>query len=323
MISLFIHFIIFCYICYNIYNKNYEIKGSHRLVALCVSVWGVGCMPERIEVEGFLDVGEVGRPDMGGGVEMGAGEKMGGVRPTGGGLSGVWLMVHSQSSCVLGAEQVATTDYLVRIEQQGSSLLERREVCAIALSPVLGTFVKVPAATRQSIQFIDLDRGFVTSTRVGGGYTSSTELSLWGVELDVPLTERLPTRADDERVVDADGDGHPGVSFDVGDGECLRYSTQRQIIRYHGRLTSASQIDGGSVGMTEATVLGATATLCRLAPTIEPNDEHSVFRMVRVDGVAGSVNADVNGDGEVSCEEVAGMAAGVLPQRAPESDRCR
>ena len=77
---------------------------------------------------------ELGQPDMA--VATGA-------------LTGTWLLVHSQSTCVLGTEQLATTDYLVEITQQGSALTETRKICGVNLSPVLGTSVQIPEATRE------------------------------------------------------------------------------------------------------------------------------------------------------------------------------
>jgi hypothetical protein len=239
-----------------------------------------------------------------------------------GALTGTWLLVHSQSTCVLGTEQLATTDYLVEITQQGSALTETRKICGVNLSPVLGTSVQIPEATRESVVFVPLDRGYVTSVKEGGGYTSSTELNLWGVALEDPETDALPRAGTDPQVVDADGDGNPGITFSVADGDCERYASQRQIIRYQGTLTSPTQIDGGSVGLTDAVVFGATRTFCKIAPPLVPNDEHSIFRMVRVDGQGGAMMGDTDGDGAVSCAEASALAPQVLPRREADATRC-
>lgn len=292
-----------------------------HLLYISAALCAAACGPDRPEglyepVEREeLGVGDMGAGEMGGGPDM----------PTTvtGALTGTWLLVHSQSTCVLNREQMATTDYLVEITQEGSLLRERRKICAVNLTPVLGTSVAIPAATREAVVFEEVDRGFVSKIEVGGGYTSATELNLWGLALEAPETDMLPREADDMRVVDADGDGNPGVTFSISDGECERYAGQRQIIRYHGRLTTPTQIDGGSVGLTEAVVFGATRSFCRIAPPIEPNDAHSVFRMVRVDGQGGGLNADEDGDGEVSCAEAAALAPMVLERRAADDTRCR
>jgi hypothetical protein len=291
----------------------------YGITALC-ALWAA-CGPDR--PEGLYE--PVARSDMSD-ANMGAGEMGGGPdMPTTvtGALTGTWLLVHSQSTCVLNREQMATTDYLVEITQEGSLLRERRRICAVNLTPLLGTSVAIPAATREAVTFEEVDRGFVSKVGVGGGYTSATELNLWGLALESPATDMLPREADDAKVVDADGDGNPGVTFLISDGECERYAAQRQIIRYHGSLTTPTQIDGGSVGLTEAVVFGATRSLCRIAPPIEPNDAHSLFRMVRVDGQGGGLNADEDGDGKISCAEVAALAPMVLERREADDRRCR
>lgn len=286
---------------------------------MIVAVLAAACGPDR--PQGLYEPREV--EDLGSGVD--AGEDMGVAEMTEvtGALTGTWLLVHSQSSCVLNTEQLATTDYLVQITQRGSTLEETRKICGVNLSPVLGTSVQIPAATRESVVFVPVDRGYVTSVKAGGGYTSSTELNLWGLKLDEPQTDALPRTAADPAVVDADGDGEAGVTFVISDGDCERYQSQRQIVRYQGVLTSPTQIDGGSVGLSEAVVFGATRTFCKIAPPIQPNDTHSLFRMVRVDGQGGGLDADDNKDGEISCAEASALAPMVLERREADPARCR
>jgi hypothetical protein len=288
------------------------------LIVVMAAAW-VGCGPDR--PQGLYEPREAA--DMG--VSADAGEDMDAAEMTEvtGALTGTWLLVHSQSTCVLNTEQLATTDYLIQITQRGSTLEETRKICGVNLSPVLGTSVQIPAATRESVVFVPVDRGYVTSVKAGGGYTSSTELNLWGLQFDDPQTDAIPRTAADPAVVDADGDGEAGVTFVISDGDCERYQSQRQIVRYQGVLTSPTQIDGQSVGLTEAVVFGATRTFCKIAPPIQPNDAHSLFRMVRVDGQGGGLDADTDGDGEISCAEASALAPMVLERREADTARCR
>lgn len=238
-------------------------------------------------------------------------------------MDGTWLQIHEASTCVLGQEQVATAYYLVDFEQNGSALRERRRLCEIDLSPVLGMKPIVPAAVLENIDFVDVDQGLISALRPGGAYSSATEVGLWGVALDEPLTEALPTDPEAPQVIDADGDGDPGITLLIEGTECRRYVVQRQIVRYTGSVTAPNQIDGSSATATTTAVLGASASLCRVSPPLEPNDAYSVFRLYRVDGAGGAFNADTDGDGEVSCAEIAPFFDQAWSMRSPVQEHCQ
>ncbi|MFU8802556.1 MAG: hypothetical protein ACNA8W_01990 [Bradymonadaceae bacterium] len=242
--------------------------------------------------------------------------------PGAGTMAGTWLHIHEASTCVLGQEQVATAYYLVDFEQDGATLRERRRLCEIDLSPVLGMKPIVPREVLESIDFVEVDRGLISTLRPGGAYSSATEVGLWGVRLDEPLTDALPTEPDDPKVVDADGDGDPGVTLLMEGTDCRRYVVQRQIVRYTGRVTTPNQLDGQSVTATDTAVLGATSGLCRVSPPLEPNDSYSAFRLYRVDGAGGAFNADADGNGEISCEEISPFLEQAWPIREPDHGHC-
>lgn len=262
------------------------------------------------------DMGSSPEGDMDGEVALGEGEGAGT-------MAGTWLLVHENSSCILRQEQVSIADYLIDITEEGNTLREARRICNLELSPVLGLEVTIPEATYASVSFIDRDRGFATSLDEGGGYTSSTEVALWGLELEDPFAEELPRDVDDPRVVDADGDGNPGVTFIVGDNTCERWAVQRQLIHYQGLFTTPNRIDGASITLTETIALDGSAAICRSAPPILANDSLNDFIMVRVDGQGGAFDADANGDGEISCDEIQGLSVGLNPGREPDNANCR
>lgn len=238
-------------------------------------------------------------------------------------MDGTWLVVHESSLCIIGVEQVSTSDYLVEITQEGFSLKEKRRLCAVDLSPVLGLTVTVPAAAFESVDFVQLDRGVLTGLAQGAGYTSSLEVALWGMQLKEPYAEVLPTSVDDVRVLDADEDGFPGVTFDVGEGTCQRYAVQRQLIQYQGTFMTPHRVEGTSVALTEAVALDGSSALCKSAPALLPNDRYNRFIMVRVDGRGGTFDADVNGDGEITCGEIREVSVMLNPGREPERDFCK
>lgn len=299
-----------------------------REVAQRVGRWGVacgllagvvGCQVERGESRfEAQSVEDVGLAEVGSSTDVGPGDGQGA-----GTLGGVWLQAHRASSCVLGQEQVSMGYYIVTIAEEGELLDEQRTLCALELSPVLGLRPLVPPAVIESIVTPAIDRGFVTRPTTGGAYTSATEVGLWGLELDDPTGAPIPTEAGDPAVVDADADGQPGVTLEIAGSSCRRYMAQRQIVRYTGQLTAPNRIEGGSATTTRMEVYGASASLCAIAPDVEPNDAFSTFTMVRVDGLGGALDLDADADGTISCAEAAPTFAQVLANREPDNENCR
>jgi hypothetical protein len=241
--------------------------------------------------------------------------------PGAGTMSGTWLLYHERSTCLLGQEQLTHATYIVEIVQEGATLRETRRLCDARLSEILGMQVRIPDEVLAGIEFVEVDRGMVSTLRVGGSYVSSTEVALWGLELENPATDRIPESPDAPQVIDSDGDGHPAVSFVVGD-DCLRYQAQRQVLTYHGTFTAPNQIDGRSAGVTDLVVYGGSDGFCTIAPPVESNDAASRFRMVRIDGKGGAVVGDRDGNGEVSCAEAMRLAPRVLQEREADAERC-
>ncbi len=286
------------------------------ILLICLAL--AACVPERGESE-FPDqeIGEDGDgeilPPISG--EIGAG-------PGAGTMTGTWLKVHEASSCVLGQEQLTLAYYLVEIEEDGLALREHRRLCQLDLSPVLGFRPVAAPEVLESIEFPMVDRGLITRLVAGGAYSSATEVGLWGGELDDPLEDILPVDPEDERVVDGEGDGNPGVTLQLEGSGCERYMGQRQVVRYFGRVEAPNDLVGHSATTTQTAVYGASAPVCELAPAVEANDDHSRFRMVRIDGLGGAVQADHDGDGEISCEEAGVYIDAIWDPREPDDDLC-
>ncbi len=285
------------------------------VIAIAIAILGA-CGPEA-GTSGFADqeVPEVWEEEIPTAEGLGEG-------PGAGTMVGTWLKVHQASSCVLGQEQVTHAYYLVEFEEEGTGLIEHRRLCELSLSPLLGFRPVASPEVLESIEFAHVDRGFVTRLVPGGAYTSATELGLWGMALDDPLRDSMPTSAEDPSVIDGDGDGNPGVSLALEGSGCSRYMAQRQMVRYFGEIVAPNDIRGTSATITETVVLGASASICELAPEVQPNDGGSVFRMVRIDGRGGAVDADEDGDGSISCEEIAPFLSALVEVREPEDGRC-
>jgi hypothetical protein len=288
-----------------------------HIIAVLIVAFASACAVERGESDiPGQEFSDTGLADTGYNADAGLGQG-----PGAGTMSGTWLLYHERSTCVTRQEQLTHATYLVELEQHGATVSESRRLCDTQLSPVFGMRVRIPEVVLESIAFIDVDDGVVSTLRAGGSYVSSTEVALWGVDLDQPAVDPVPTEADDPRVLDSDGDGQPGVTLEVGSG-CMRYQGQRQVIKYRGSFTSPNQIDGESTGVTDIAVYGGSDDLCTVAPPVTSNDAHSRFRMVRVDGRGGSFDADSDGDGEVSCEEAMPVTPLVLDEREPDHANC-
>lgn len=255
--------------------------------------------------------------------EQPAGDELGGGSGAGT-LAGTWLMAHQASSCVIGQEQVSTAYYLVEIEEEGAALRENRRLCDLNASEILGFRPVASAQTLESVSFPQVDRGIISSLVPGAHYASSTAVGLWGIELDDPMADEVPTDGDDPAVIDGDGDGNPGVTMALEGSGCDRYMGQRQIVRFSGRLEQPNDIRGTSVHATETVVYGASGSVCELAPQVASNDEYSRFRMVRIDGRGGAVDAAAADDEPIGCDDISPYVGQLLEDedRPPNDDHC-
>lgn len=106
-----------------------------------------------------------------------------------------------------------------------------------------------------------------------------------GVELADPEQDELPFASEDPRVVDQDGDGHPGLTVRIAgwvNGEI--YMIQRGWSELSGIVRSKAQIEGSVAWSSEQRVLEATSNMLERAPLSRPHpqQEKSFFRMARV-----------------------------------------
>lgn len=260
------------------------------------------------------------------GVEEETSTELGGGRGAGD-MNGTWLMVHEQSNCValpgteLVDEALSVTFELVRFEQSGGRVHETREICALSLYPVLGfesTFPPVAARSTNPFEVVD---SYVSGIDIGGSYSSGIEHQLFGVNLEDPLSDEMPTDATDPRVYDGDNDGNPGLTLIVG-RDCEMYVAQRSSIRYRGLFATPNQIVGESSTLYAQVVLGSSSLLCSIPREVTANDPYGNFKLSRIDGRGGAVNFDDNGDGTISCDEVMVRQASLWDYRDPNSDLC-
>ena len=82
-----------------------------------------------------------------------------------------------------------------------------------------------------------------------------------GIRLDDPANESLPTDPNDPRIVDADGDGEPGITVTIEVTEDLTgelYIARREIFAYEALLTEPDTLMGTVTDDSEQLVIGAS-----------------------------------------------------------------
>jgi hypothetical protein len=117
---------------------------------------------------------------------------------------------------------------------------------------------------------------------------SSFYVEVRGALLEDPASDPLPTESQDPRVVDQDGDGHPGMTVRVtilGILEGETYVVQRVRYRLSGVLVETGRVEGTIAWTDEQSVLGATNPLLEV-DTVgmhHPDPAAHRFVMIRVD----------------------------------------
>lgn len=269
-----------------------------------------GCAVER--VDGRFPAQD--RPDgevvVDGGVETDGGEAPATplVDPT-----GTWLLFTEDRKCLYSAgdtvEALIWTWYTVDVERrEGSDIVLRQRIamCKQELSPLaFGFLTVVPDIVTDSLVPNEVN-GYLFGSEPGSPYFSERTVENWGID-GLPLDEPLPTTPDDPRVVDLDEDGLPGVTLPVetvtGLAICDPYVVQRVTGELEGEVVNALRLEGVPTIITEKEIIGASTELCESGDLVE-SPGRDRFVMVRIDGQSGSADADVDGDGVVSCPEV-------------------
>lgn len=234
------------------------------------------------------------------------GEPMGTTTPTGGAepamtlppsdgtpavgidLSGSWaLKQHSTQNVMapLVGMQVSetTTIAVIDIVHTGTTVHAAQTICDMSFSAVAGTTTVWPAAAIAALP-VATSEVTLDTVDIGTTYTQST-VGTFGWETMNPATDALPADAMDTRIMDVDGDGHPGVTlqlqgFIAGDV----YVVARTATDLSGTLVSADRIEGSQVTRSEQKVVGASNPLLMSdVPSIaDPDPAKNTFTMVRL-----------------------------------------
>jgi hypothetical protein len=203
-------------------------------------------------------------------------------------LDGTWGQVFVTTTetrvPVLGTIRSVTTALLVMEVTQDQDWVQiSRSVCAIDVdsgtavvnTTIPAAFVRAIPESRSTVQLVERDAEWTLS-----GW-SLTEVV--GMALDQPSTEMLPTSADDPRVTDADGDGHPGVTVQVRGivrGEV--YVAQRGISTLSTTVVDENTIDGQVNWSAQQVVLGASNRMLLGENDARPSSRGNYFSSRRV-----------------------------------------
>jgi hypothetical protein len=207
-------------------------------------------------------------------------------------LSGRWAMVQVMPAMttlpIFGDVELTTiATALVDVEQNGTSLVLRDVYCftdvqmnppvAVSRVPERFTASLRPAPRTAVLEPCDAGWRFVQPwvTEVRGAYLAD------------PAYEPLPTDVADPRVVDQDGDGHPGLTIPVAVAGLVSgdtYVVQRLQFALAGTLVDADTISGSTEWSSEQNVIAASDALLLMsyAYRTHPDLTRHVFVMRRV-----------------------------------------
>ena len=82
-----------------------------------------------------------------------------------------------------------------------------------------------------------------------------------GIALEDPANDRLPTDPNDPRIVDADGDGNPGITVKIRVTDDLTgelYIARREIFAWDAVLVTPDRLEGTVTDGSEQLVIGAS-----------------------------------------------------------------
>lgn len=209
-------------------------------------------------------------------------------------LSGVWVFAQVIAETVelpLIGTRARTATSFVRtvIVQDGSALTALEHNCATHID--YGTSLVKTVIPPGFLESLGVNERPGTLSWVHRDGAAVVEIVLpWdtqiaGARLEDPETDPLPAQADDPRVIDQDGDGHPGVSVHVEILALIKgeiYVTQRNWTRLVGTLIAPDTIRGTIEWTAEQTVLGASSSWLAQDQLGTPDRERSFFIAKRI-----------------------------------------
>ena len=177
---------------------------------------------------------------------------------------------------------VTTSEVLVELTRTEAGWVQRHRVCDVRVDGQRGQ-TTIPDAFVAALP----DKQYpVRLLAADGGLRYVADLGLDHLGYDPAVAGRLPRKPGDPGVLDADGDGQPGVTVRVTApvaGSSDIYVVQRGSMRLVGEVGPDGTVRGRiEVGLLEQRTLGATNFMFAGSPPIEPVPEESWFTIERV-----------------------------------------
>jgi hypothetical protein len=242
-------------------------------------------------------------------------------------VAGAWLLRFETASVIAGgglSEQgeLVTRYAVAELCQDGPAVQATVLTCSIHQWPVLDSTATC-AAQRPSPEVIENLPAVRMSGRLSPNDPEAVLAFDWAEQWGLAAGAALPaepagiSEVATEGVVDQDEDGRPGVTL-RGSGPVPTETwaarhTQTRLLIQGGDETV---LLGRTINtLTAQTILGGPAT--RVIRGRSRSGQNSALAMVRVDGQFGSSRADANGDGVISCAELAPFVGTVLAAPLP------
>jgi hypothetical protein len=204
-------------------------------------------------------------------------------------FSGTWLMVQLTTTVsripILGNIYAQTRVVsLHTLRHEGDRLHGEGRLCRLELDS--GTrFVRAGFSeqTKSHLPLPMVDARLSADASGGVRFWQPMRPSVVGARLDDLQRDPLPTRPDAPEVVDADRDGHPGLTIEVrGLASGQVYVAQRSFTELRGRLVASDAFAGELRFRNEQVVLDATSWRLRRTLDTRPDPSRSWFRLQRL-----------------------------------------
>jgi len=207
-------------------------------------------------------------------------------------VSGSWVLVQVMPALIhlplLGRVELTTiTALFVEIEQQGRELTLHRTYCfqEVRAAPALVT-TTIPDRFVASLA-PDRVQAWLEESTDGWRFIQPRNIEVRGARLLDPEREPLPTDPLDPRLIDQDGDGHPGLTIHVAMAGLLggeTYVVNRTCSSLEGWVLGDGSIAGTIHWSSEQNVVAACDPLflTSYAYILDPDPAKHFFLMQRI-----------------------------------------
>ena len=237
-------------------------------------------------------------------------------------FEGTWALATDWSTCVTVGSRIETRSRKIQrvvMTRKGNRLLETRQLCQIQLTPIFGLKTVVPQVVVDSMGTWNVESRLLGEGSDQVAYAGGLEAQLMGIEMTNPIYDAMPDKGDasDPRLKDAENDGQPGATFEVGPA-CKLYVAQREVSNLTGLVVEKGRVEGGGAHATEQVVFGSSAAACGQSFATFSNTPHHKFVMISAAGRGW----DDDKDGDISCAEIIAHHTEWMQWAEPDDKRC-